>query len=207
MAPNRQQKISWATMFIGHGPFLAANTILTSWLLSTTTLCLVLQRCRGWCHIIVRDRGSNALKYSELPGASGTITILSAQFLAFDCRNATLLSADELISITGSTERGFSTPTPNPLENASLSYEGDPCAERVPALLQTSSVSVSISCARSALATSFLGITTLIAPFVFERRAHKIQSSTYNRQLPQDLPDWRLLRIFNGHSCLFALRF
>ena len=115
--------------------------MLTSWLLSTTTLCLVLQRCRGWCHIIVRDHGSNGLKCSELPGACGTITELSAQFLAYDCRNATLLSADELISMTGSIERGFPTPTANPLESAPLSYEGDPCAERVPALLQASSVS------------------------------------------------------------------
>ena len=140
MAPNRQQKIGWATLFIGHGPFLAANTVLTSWLMSTTTLCLVLQRCHGWCYIIVRDRGSNGLKYSELPGASGTIRILSAQSLAYDCGNAPL-SADELISMTGLIERGFSTPIASPLESASLSYEGDPCAERMPALLQASSVS------------------------------------------------------------------
>ena len=183
MAPSRQQKISWATLFIGHGPFLAANTALTSWLLSTTTLCLVLQRCLGWCHIIVRDRGSNGLKYSEVPGASGTITVLSAQFLAYDCGNAPL-SADELISMTGlNTAWFFDTNLLTPWKVPSF------LTRVIPSQRECQRSSVSIRCT---LANSFLGITTLIAPLVFERRAHKIQHTinTYNGQLPHDVPDW-----------------
>lgn len=139
-----------------------------------------------------------------MPGASGTITILSAQFLAYDCGNASL-SADKLISMTGLIERGFSTPIANPLESASLSYEGD-SLRRESASAPASFFSVSICCTRSALATSFLGITILIAPLVFERRAHKIQSIHIMGSF-RKMCQIRVLRIFNAHSGLFALRF